>query len=73
MTRQSSGDIDRIGAAAMPPEELTVADERIGQHARYQHVWWNFGAIALDVAFWSAGIACVDMGAVLPYEVVTSP
>jgi MFS family permease len=34
-------------------------------------VLWNFSAITLDVAFWMAGLACMDMGAVLPVFVST--
>ena len=32
----------------------------------YRFVAWNFCVIVFDVAFWTAGMACMDVGAVLP-------
>lgn len=39
--------------------------------AGHRYIWWNFAAITLDVSFWTAGSACVDVGAVLPVFVNT--
>jgi MFS family permease len=51
--------------------ELTAANGVDGEAARYRWMWWNFSAVVVDVAFWMAGIACMDMGAVLPVFVST--
>ena len=68
--RRSAGRTEADGAA--PPAGVPAAGREADAEAKpYPYVWWNFGAITLDVAFWSAGMACVDVGAVLPVFVST--
>jgi hypothetical protein len=60
-----------LGETAALPGRPSASREAEVEVPRYQYAWWNFGAITLDVAFWSAGAACVDVGAVLPVFVST--
>lgn len=56
-----------VSPPAVPP-----AADAAGQRAvPYRFVAWNFCVIVFDVAFWTAGVACMDMGAVLPVFVST--
>jgi MFS family permease len=56
-----------VSASAVPP----AADAAGHSAVPYRFVAWNFCVIVFDVAFWTAGIACMDMGAVLPVLVST--
>ena len=48
------------------------AGDPVGRGAGpYRFVAWNFCVIVFDVAFWMAGIACMDMSAVMPVFVST--
>jgi hypothetical protein len=58
-------------AAAAPAAPPIAGGEADAEAAPYRYVWWNFAAITLDVACWSAGMACMDIGAVLPVFVST--
>jgi len=54
------------------PPGVSPAAGVTGQSALpYRFVAWNFCAIVFDVAFWTAGMACMDVGAVLPVFVST--
>jgi len=48
------------------PEVPPAADTAGSSAVPYRFVAWNFCVIVFDVAFWMAGIACMDMAAVLP-------
>ncbi|HUW12596.1 MAG TPA: hypothetical protein VM537_22910 [Anaerolineae bacterium] len=56
-----------MSASAVPPAADTAGPSAVP----YRFVAWNFCAIVFDVAFWMAGIACMDMAAVLPVFVST--
>jgi hypothetical protein len=68
--QRSAGRIEPDEAAA-PPDLPIAGGEADTEATPYHYVWWNFAAITFDVAFWSAGMACVDIGAVLPVFVST--
>jgi MFS family permease len=48
------------------PEVPSAADTAGPSAVPYRFVAWNFCVIVFDVAFWMAGIACMDVAAVLP-------
>jgi len=56
-----------LSAPAVPPAPDAAGPSVIP----YRFVAWNFCVIVFDVAFWMAGIACMDLGAVLPVFVST--
>jgi MFS family permease len=61
--------VPREGAVSAA-EAAATGDGEVGT-TLYRFVCWNFSVIVLDVAFWTAGIACVDVSAVLPVFVST--
>jgi MFS family permease len=66
MTAAHEGE-ERVSAPTASPVPEPVGTSAIP----YRFVAWNFCVIVFDVAFWMAGIACMDMSAVMPVFVST--
>jgi len=56
-----------VSPPAVPPTAGSAGQSAVP----YRFVAWNFCVVVFQVAFWTAGLACMDMGAVLPVFVST--